>query len=132
MSGFGILKMIVKAIEIRSEILSLVLCETLYGKATLTWKGCAPQVGETYDVELETAHVFVWGRDVMETTGPISIQDTSDGIKVIGEVESVDGDGYTVLRMGNNIFPILVTGGAPHLGTYVVLTVQSLEAYPIN
>lgn len=125
--------MIVKVLEICNELLRTVLCETSYGTVTLDWHGdTIPQAGETWNVELETAHVFCWESDIAETNAPISLQDKDSCIELVGDVDSVNEDGYTVLRMGNCIVSVLTRGTPLCPGTRVAFTVEHLGAYPTD
>ena len=86
---------------------------TDYGSATALWEGDLPISNRDYHVEIDIKDTLTWNRDILENdTGRYSIQMQDSVVLFTGKLDSVENDGYAVLRMGGSIIPF-VTKGAP-------------------
>jgi hypothetical protein len=98
---------------------------TCFGKINVIWEGDKPEIGKTYHVELDIDGVYVWGQDIVSSDDDISI--ICNGI-----LESIDDDGYAVLRMGDYIIPFLTKGDSFEIGSKINVHVKLVSAYPIS
>ena len=106
---------------------------TCFGKITVFWDGNTPEIGTAYDVELDIESVLVWGKDV------ILVNDESFAIDYDGELallhgilESIDDDGYAVMRMGDYIIPFLSQGEFFDVGSRIIIYIDSISAAPVS
>jgi hypothetical protein len=74
-----------------------------------------------------------WGKQIIEIYEEIS-QITSDDnhIYLSGVLESVDSDGYSVLRIGNNIVAFELTGNNYPIGSYVKVVTEQISLFDMK
>lgn len=111
----------------------IISCTSKFGDILLTWKDSIPEISKEYDVEFDTDEILTWGDDISltEESEP-EIYMEKDAVVIIGTLESVDDDGFMVVRMENYILTFETQGKALHNGTKIRLKVPSLEAYPFS
>jgi len=98
----------------------------------VTWEGEKPEIGETYIIELEVEGVFDWGIDItLSRNSKDSISNEGQYYSLNGVFESVDDDGYAVLRMGDYIIPFIAQGRSFIEGSRVSLRTNAISAYPV-
>jgi len=111
----------------------VVLFSSDFGCAKANWKGKEPSLNKKYFVEIDIDHIFVWGEDVsLEKDCMPSIHQEYEQISITGYIDSVDEDGYVVLRLGDSILPFLFQGESLKIGTCVRLLTDSLSLYPVD
>lgn len=108
----------------------MVLCKTGYGDVSVYWIGETPVENKAYDVELETDQLLLWDRDIFATEEQLTICDDNRKVKIIGDLESVDADGYMVLSIGDSIIPFMTQGVPIEKGIRIQVGVELIEAYP--
>jgi len=119
-------------VRVVSKINNLVHCSTLFGDLNVIWEGKEPQIDSHYDVELDLYSVLSWGHDILKVQKDAStIMCNKDTVNICGTLESVDSDGYSVLRIGNYIIPFNAQGKAFDIGSAIEICVDSIVAYPI-
>ena len=107
---------------------------THFGSINVKWIGAKPVIDKTYYVELDIEDTLVWEQDVMLSCSSEIYNITCDGITIslFGVLESVDDDGYSVLRMGDFIIPFLAQGNPFCIGSKIEVIIDSIAAYPVN
>lgn len=106
------------------------LCETEFGTVTLLWRGEAPRLNEIYGVELETSQILEWNVTILCSDENLAIYDEPDGIAMIGDLDSIDPDGYMTVRQGNCLTAFMTKGTPAPKGTRIRLKLNALAAYP--
>ncbi len=109
-----------------------VVCKTDYGDVSLYWMKSKPEVNRIYEVELESNETLVWNKNVSISKENNTICDANNLVKIVGDLESIDADGYLVLRIDNNIVTFMSQEMPKIQGGKVQVYVDSMEAYPIK
>lgn len=126
------MEVLIKNISYSSNEKYSVIFTTTYGEAAASWKGDHPVINQSYDVELEF-------NDILDLV-PVLNNDSSDTIGVdkqsvfiIGKLESIEGDGYSVIKIGSSIVAVILdTAKNKFLGMTVKMTAKSLTIYDSN
>ena len=111
---------------------NIIKFTTEYGNACALWNGTAPQINEEYTVEFEIPNVLCWKRDIISAQEGYLITIENNKFCLVGLFESIDDDGYTVIRLGESIIPIETEGEPLKLGSFVKLTTNTLVLYEVN
>ena len=112
---------------------SMVQGLTRFGKFCVKWEGDSPKVNTSYNVELDIAEILMWGQDIALSNREDNHISHIDGITSrSGVLESVDDDGYSVLRMGAHVIPFSSQGNAFEIGSKITLSVKSISAHPFH
>lgn len=125
------MKIIVRDIVINSSGISVDFT-TEFGKARARWSGTDPQIGKEYVVEVEIPDILIWGKDIFATEGGLQITNENETISIVGLFESIDEDGYSVIRHGISIVPVVTQGVPCALGTYVKLFAKNVILYEVE
>ena len=106
---------------------------TDYGKATALWEGEKPTINFEYHVEIDIDDSLTWEKDIIKNeTGEYSIQMHDNRIFLAGMLDSVDDDGYAVLRIGESIITF-VTNGIPFVnGSFIKLISKTVTLSQID
>ncbi|WP_168123965.1 hypothetical protein [Paenibacillus sp. HB172176] len=84
---------------------------TEYGKSSAKWAGEIPEVGREYFVELEIGESLVIGTTLNPCDeNKFAIGMKLDAVVLIGYLESIEADGYAILRLGDSIVSIELKG----------------------
>lgn len=87
---------------------------TEYGNAMANWNGDLPEEGKEYFVEIEIGQTLTLGNNLkICDEGKYSIEMVESSISLTGCLETIDEDGYAVLRLGDSIIPLEVIGAIP-------------------
>ena len=106
---------------------------TPFGSINVIWHGDNPELGKVYDVELDIDKVLVWGKDVLlANSGDFAIVCNGGSTMLHGVLESVDADGYAVLRMGDYIIPFVAKGVYFDIDSRIIVCIDSISASPIS
>ena len=105
---------------------------TEFGIATALWNGNEPQINKEYFVELEVPGVLYWQKDITVSEAKCGILLESGTVHLVGLFESIEDDGYTVIRLGDSIISIETQGEPPDIGSNVKLTTNNLLLYEVN
>lgn len=109
----------------------VVLCDTDYGEIKLIWKE-KPKLRCEYDIELDTNDILNWEKDIFISDIRDSKFQKEDSFTLVtGYLESVEEDGYMILRVGDNIISFLTKGNPFSIGTQITVRTRMLEAYPV-
>ena len=110
----------------------IALCKTDYGEVSVYWMGNIPVENETYDVEFETDKLLVWGRDIVVTEEQLAICDDNHEIKIIGDLDSIDEDGYMVLKIDSSIMTFMTQDIPVVEGHRIQVRLDFIEVYPVE
>ena len=124
----------VKILEIDQQpSKNFVTFSTEFGVAKALWAGNIPEVYQECFVEFEIPDVLVWGKNIIQSEKlEYSIGMDNDLLYLAGILESVESDGYTVIRLGETIVSIEADGRPFKLGTYVKIKTNRLVLYDIK
>jgi len=109
-----------------------VLFITDYGDAKALWVGDTPIENQEYYVEVDVNDTLAWGKDVIEAENYYTIRLEDDQVYISGILESVDSDGYTVLRIGESFIPFMASGHPLLLNSLIELSTRSVSLTPID
>ncbi len=96
------------------------------------WNGNKPKINNEYFAEFEIPDVLCWQKDIVSTKDKYSIGTENNKFCLIGLLESIEDDGYAIIRLGDSIVPIVTQGEPPALGTFVKLTTNTLLLYEVS
>ena len=105
---------------------------TEYGNASALWRGNQPKIHHEYIVEFEIPDVLCWQKDIVSTEEKYSIGTENNKFCLTGLLESIEDDGYAIIRIGDDIVPIETQGEPPALDTFVKLTTNTLFLYEVS
>jgi len=112
---------------------SKIFCSSPFGSLTLKWIDEKPTLNKDYHVELEINKTLFWNKDIsLSEINDFTINDENGTIVIIGQLESVEDDGYTVLRVGEDIIPVITKGDPYIIGSMIKITVDTIFAYPVS
>lgn len=123
-------------IKIRVEIISIdenvVEVSTGYGILFGLWNGEIPKTNDIREVEIEIEDTQEWNEDITPTEQREYKCGMIDGkFFIIGCLEAVEDDGYTVIRFGESIISIDTEGESFTVGEYVKLILENIEFYDV-
>ena len=103
-----------------------------YGKGAALWKDDLPILHKEYCVEADIENVLIWGQDIVEDMSRgCSVQIQDDDIWFAGILDSIEDDGYTVLKLGESIVPFISKGIPMVVGSSIKLKTKFLILTPI-
>ena len=105
---------------------------TSFGIATGHWMGDAPLVGSRYNVEIELDGVLTYGVEVTISGSNIYHLESliDDKVRIIGLLESLDDDGYAILRLDGNIVAFMSIELDALVGQFVQIDAVDITLYP--
>ena len=110
-----------------------VIFSTEYGSAEAFWSDEEPIEGNDYHIEVDVNGALAWGKNVLKSEiDEFSIKMENEAIYISGSIDSVDADGYAVLRLGDSIVPFFSIGEPFAIGTYITLSAESIVLSPID
>ncbi len=118
----------IKIIEVSDD--KKVIVDTPNGRLIGGWYGDIPKVNDFLDVELEISDILKWGIDIES----VNSNDYECGFNknenfIIGCVESVEPDGYTVMVFGEGIICIETVGDPYPVCEFVKMRVKNIEFF---
>ena len=112
---------------------NLVLFSTNFGDAKAFWEGEEPIANREYQVEVDINDTLIWHKDILkDDIGNYSIQLENNLILICGNLDSVDDDGYAVLRIGENIIPFIAIGEPFQVGSFIRLSTKSISLSTVS
>jgi hypothetical protein len=112
---------------------NMVAFHSEFGDGKAIWNGETPLTDKEYHVEIEIRGTLLWGRDIIESPDErYKIESGTDGLNLTGKIESIDDDGYTVIRLNGSIVCV-ETLGVPFLsGAFVRVYASKVELFNQN
>ncbi|MDO3413303.1 hypothetical protein QWJ34_26360 [Saccharibacillus sp. CPCC 101409] len=90
-------------------------------------------MGKEYTVEIDVEEAVCWGETLHRTeSGPCRICMSEGSIYITGLLESVEKDGYAVLRLSSCIVPFEIAGDLPPAGIFVQLKTNKITLYEVT
>lgn len=112
---------------------TVVAFSSNFGSAKAYWAGDEPTVNSEYLVEVDIDNALVWNTDILKNEGcEFSIVNKNNSILISGRLESIDEDGYTVLRIGDNLIPFIASGDPFQIGAYILLSTRTITLSPFE
>lgn len=105
-------------------------CE--YGAGIALWKGDRPSIKNEYSVEIEINEILTWGKEVVVNDEEIAVKFNNGDFYIAGLLESVDDDGYSVIRLGQSIIAVETQGIPFPCGIYVKAKVTEAVFYKVE
>lgn len=111
-----------------------VIFSTEFGNSKALWNGeTPPEVNKGYFVEFEVPGILRWGEDIIISDKKEYVIKMDNGItQLAGMVESVDEDGYTVVRIDENIITLETEGSPFPIETFVIVKTDNLILFDVN
>jgi len=111
---------------------SIIKFATKYGSAYGLWNGTEPQINKEYIVEVDIPAVLCWQIDIISAQEEYFITIENNKFCLTGLFESIDDDGYLVIRLGESIVSVETQGNPLDLGSFVKLSTDTLVLYEVN
>lgn len=112
---------------------NLVLFSTDFGDAKAIWEGEEPTINNEYQVEVDINETLIWNIDIIRVeNGYYSIQIENDIIHISGSLDSLDDDGYAILKIGESIIPFMAMGEPFQVGSFIKLATKIVSVSPIS
>lgn len=121
-----------KLIEKKAFDEYLINFSTNYGKGIGIWKGEEPQEGIECFVEIDIDDILKWQKDIVYFEENYSISYDSKKIYISGKFESIEDDGYTILRIEDSIIAIETTGLPLEIGKFIKIACDNLFLYEVK
>jgi hypothetical protein len=103
------------------------------GRGVAIFVGNKPNLNTDYFVEVEINGTLKWQEDITKIEDNVSkFEEEGNLVSVSGILESVDNDGYTVIRIGTTIIALETEGVHPPIGSTVKVRPSELKLYDIN
>jgi hypothetical protein len=112
----------------------LVSFSSEFGNADAFWDGVYPCEGEPYNVELDIEDTFTWGINIFKSNQTFSSikYNKLSNIEIVGCLESLDEDGFAVMRLKNYIVTFFTDQLPDIQGSYVLIIVKKMTLFPYN
>ncbi|MFF2874980.1 hypothetical protein ACFVR2_01530 [Gottfriedia sp. NPDC057991] len=105
----------------------IVNFNSLYSSAEGKWVGSKPKLNFKYNIEIDIPEILEWEKQINKIDEEFSqIASNDNHVYFSGVLESVDSDGYSVLRIGNNILAFELTGDNYPIGSYVKIETEQI------
>jgi hypothetical protein len=104
---------------------------TGFGEAKAFWEGDKPMQNCEYYVEIDIHDVIILSKNILDKKNTYSIQLCDDSIIICGKIDSINDDGYTVIRLGDSIIPFITPDKSLQAGTSVKLSAKYISLYPV-
>lgn len=122
------MKIIVKGIKG-----NIVYYSTIYGSSKAKWSGENPILNQEYFVEMEIEDLFSEGVNIVNAEKSEYKIDLIDEKAIFtGVLETIEPDGYAILRMEENIIPIEIKEGVFNANDFVRITIEDISMYPCD
>ena len=106
---------------------------TEYGHAVASWDGDLPEKGKEYFVEIEISESLTLGSNLkICEEDKFAIGMEQDSIFLIGCLESIEEDGYAVLRIGESIVSLALAGTVPTESTFVKVVPDEVTLFDVK
>jgi hypothetical protein len=111
----------------------IVCFQSKIGNGKALWNGNPPTINKDYYVEIEIHDNLLWGDNIVKSpTRRFQIDLADNSLILTGELESIEDDGYTVIRLDESIVCIEASGTPLSIGTYVSILATKVEFFNQN
>ncbi|TXK85128.1 hypothetical protein [Paenibacillus sp. N3.4] len=111
----------------------IVRFDSPYGEGIATYIGNRPIPNKEYFVEIDIQGILKWVEDIVKIESNLNkIEAMGELVSLYGTLESVDEDGYTVLRLGHSIVPIETEGLPYQIGSNIKIQSPNVKLYDIG
>lgn len=112
---------------------NIIYFSTEFGNAQAIWEGDKPEIGKEYFVEVDIENPLKFEDDLIEfEQDTFSIGMVKDSIFIIGFLESVEDDGYSVLRLRDNIVTFEVEGRLPSDNIFIRIEPRKIKLFQVK
>ena len=113
-----------------NEFIIKFSCE--YGSGIALWKGDRPSSNYEYYVEIEINEILGWNNEIILNDEEIAIKLNNGDCYIAGLLESVDDDGFSVIRLGQSIITFETQGIPFPSGVYVKIKTSEVVFYKVE
>ena len=101
------------------------------GGAVGIWQGESPTVGATCHVELEADGIFTFGeRAIQSDADHPSIAFANGMIRITGILESLEDDGFAVIRLADSLMTFMSAGLDSLIGRFIQIEADHIDLHP--
>ena len=109
-----------------------IIFSSKFGKGIATWRGDERKYKE-YEVEIDIEDDLIWGKSIKQSSQKVPLISTDGEMSnFIGIFESIDTDGYSVLRIGNSIISFFANGHAFEIGSMIEISANNVIMTPYD
>jgi len=120
-------------IRIREVMDNYILFTSEFGSGRALWNGNQPALDQEYHVEAEISETLTWLKEVMlNSISESKIVFNNGVITIAGVLESVDEDGFSVIRIGDSIIPVMINGANEYVGRHIKAIVTEITLFDQN
>ena len=110
-----------------------VVFSSQFGDATAIWNGARPQISKEYYAEIEVPGVLIWEKDINKSDKINIIEELENGkVGLCGILESIEDDGYAVIRIGDSIVAIETQGVQPKINSCIMVIAENILLYEVG
>ena len=111
---------------------NLIIFSSKFGKGIATFKKNDSENKE-YNVEIDIVDNLQWGQEIKISSKKYPLIILNGYINtIVGELESIDNDGYSILRMENSIIPFYASGTPFEIGSIIEINVKNIVMTPYD
>ncbi len=104
-----------------------------YGNATAIWNGDKPLISKEYYAEIEVTGVLIWEKDIFKSDKINRIEELENGkVGLYGVLESIEDDGYAVVRIGDSIVAIETQDVPLKINSCVMVSAENILLYKVD
>lgn len=126
------MEIIINEVIKKTQENSIIKFACKYGNACGLWNGTEPQSNKEYIVEFDIPAVLHWQIDIISAQEKYFITTENNKFCLVGLFESIDDDGYSVIRLRESIVSVETQGDPLDLGSFVKLSTDTLFLYEVN
>ncbi|HLZ63566.1 MAG TPA: hypothetical protein VKR06_42065 [Ktedonosporobacter sp.] len=111
----------------------LVEFQTCFGDGNALWVGQNPILGNSYVVEIEIPGKLSWGEHILKCNQEESkIENKGDYICLTGILLSVEENGFSVMKIENNLVLLEAVGKSFEKGIFIEVMAKNIIVYDTN
>lgn len=111
----------------------IVQFSTKFGSAEAIWVGDTPINGNVYTVELEISDTLAWCNDIIAADEENYKIYMDNGVMCLkGVLESIEDDGYAIIRMEDSIVSLITQGDPMDIGDFVEAKIKNVTLHNVS